>query len=263
MPEKIKKLKIKHVILIFFVFVLLALSISGIFSTLNLEDKNDKFLEFILVHLSVLFIAKFIYEKSNKRFVLDFSWTGLNLLPLMIVLPIFFMFGITAQILEYIPMSENEKQQFYDLGNDHSIQTLLSIIIIAPIFEEILSRGIILKGLLETYSPIVSILVSSLFFGMLHLNLSQLIGAFGFGIISGWIYWKTNNVILSIIIHVSNNLFFTIFGMYYGLEHLIETPIRYVFGDTMNQFLSISFCIVSFGLIMKILDNRFRKLKFK
>lgn len=261
MPEVIKKLKIKHVVLIYFFFVFTALCLSGFMGSLNSSEKYIDFLEFILVHLIAILFAKLIYEKSNQKINLNFSFRGLKLFPIMAFLPMFLMFGFTAQILEYIPLSENEKQRFYELGNDQSIQTLVSIIILAPIFEEILSRGIILKGLLESYSPIVAILVSSLFFGLLHFNLGQLIGAFGFGLISGWVFWKTESIILSILLHVFNNLFFTIFGMYYGLEYLIETPIRYVFGSLINQVLVISFCIVSFGLLIKILNNKFEKLK--
>ena len=85
------------------------------------------------------------------------------------------------------------------------IPGFVAVVIIAPITEELFFRGIILNGLLLIYKPIKSIFVSALLFGLIHLNPWQLLPAITAGILIGWIYYKTNNILLCILIHGFNN----------------------------------------------------------
>ncbi|WP_315970309.1 CPBP family intramembrane glutamic endopeptidase [Clostridium botulinum] len=78
-------------------------------------------------------------------------------------------------------------------------------IIIAPIFEEIVLRGIILEGFLNKYKPITSIIVSSVIFGLWHGNIPQFITATILGILVGIIYYKTRSTVLCIVSHILNN----------------------------------------------------------
>lgn len=79
------------------------------------------------------------------------------------------------------------------------------MVIAAPIIEEILCRGIILKGLLKNYQPSKAILISAVFFGAIHLNPWQAIPAFFGGLFLGWAYYKTQSVIPGMIIHATIN----------------------------------------------------------
>ena len=81
-------------------------------------------------------------------------------------------------------------------------------IIVAPIFEELLFRGIILNGLLNKYknNSKKAIIYSAIIFGMVHLNIPQGINAFIAGIILGFIYYYTKSMKLSIFAHFVNNL---------------------------------------------------------
>ena len=83
-------------------------------------------------------------------------------------------------------------------------QTLIT----APIFEELLFRGIILNGLLNKYknSSKKAIIYSAMVFGLVHLNIPQGINAFIGGIILGFIYCYTKSMKLSIFAHFINNL---------------------------------------------------------
>ncbi|NFP89960.1 CPBP family intramembrane glutamic endopeptidase [Clostridium sporogenes] len=78
---------------------------------------------------------------------------------------------------------------------------IISLIIIAPIFEEILMRGIILEGFLNKYKPVTAIIASSIIFGAMHLNIPQFINA----TIIGILYYKTRSLALCIVAHMLNN----------------------------------------------------------
>lgn len=44
------------------------------------------------------------------------------------------------------------------------------MVIAAPVLEELIFRGMMLEGLLKKYSPVTSIIISSILFGVAHLN---------------------------------------------------------------------------------------------
>ena len=77
--------------------------------------------------------------------------------------------------------------------------------IFAPIFEEWLCRGMILRGLLTRLRPGWAIVVSALFFAVIHLNPWQALNAFILGLVMGYVYFKTGNLWLTMLIHFVNN----------------------------------------------------------
>lgn len=86
------------------------------------------------------------------------------------------------------------------------------MILFAPFFEEIIFRGIILKGLLNNYGVKKSVFISALIFGIMHFNLVQSSTAFATGIILGVIYVKTGSLKVCFFIHAINNTFVGIMG---------------------------------------------------
>lgn len=78
---------------------------------------------------------------------------------------------------------------------------------IVPAFcEELLFRGTILSAL-KPYGKGMAIIVSSLLFGLMHMNAAQLLYATAAGLVLGLVYVKTNSLLLCILIHFSNNMF--------------------------------------------------------
>lgn len=86
---------------------------------------------------------------------------------------------------------------------------ILSVVIVAPIVEELTYRYILNKSLKE-YGKLPSLIVSSLLFGIIHCQFYQIIPAIAAGIILSLIYFKTNDIRYSIIVHMINNLIATL-----------------------------------------------------
>jgi hypothetical protein len=78
--------------------------------------------------------------------------------------------------------------------------------VLGPICEELLFRGVLLKGLLRNYRPAVAIGQSALLFGIIHLNPAQSVGAFVIGLVLGWLYYRTHSLALCIGLHMLNNM---------------------------------------------------------
>lgn len=77
--------------------------------------------------------------------------------------------------------------------------------IFAPFFEEWLCRGMVLRGLLTKMKPAWAIIVSALFFALIHLNPWQALNAFIIGVVMGYVYYRTGNLLLTMLIHFVNN----------------------------------------------------------
>ena len=86
------------------------------------------------------------------------------------------------------------------------IAGILNACIFAPIGEEIGFRGILLGGLLKTRCRTwIAILISALVFASFHGFGANFVTAMLFGILAGWLYWRTGSIIPGIIIHITNN----------------------------------------------------------
>lgn len=77
--------------------------------------------------------------------------------------------------------------------------------VFAPIFEEWLCRGMVLRGLLTKMKPVWAIVVSALFFALIHMNPWQALNAFIIGVVMGYVYYKTGSLWLTMLIHFVNN----------------------------------------------------------
>ena len=106
-------------------------------------------------------------------------------------------------ILFYYPISDD----FYIMMELVLTSTsgMIAATFMAPITEEIFFRGSLLPGLNQKYSNLKSILITSLLFGLIHLNPWQFIPAFFAGIFLGWLYLITKNIYLCFFIHALNN----------------------------------------------------------
>ena len=136
---------------------------------------------------------------------------------------------------------------------DHFSLVLLviTIVIIAPIGEELLFRGFLQKGLEKAWNDVTrAILFSSLFFAVIHFNPFWIIQIYFLGVLLGFLAWKTNSIIPCIIFHMiinATSLFFT------SIEDSIEPII--LWNGHINPIL-IFIGIVSFWYGFKRLNTR-------
>ena len=102
----------------------------------------------------------------------------------------------------------------YDLKN---IILLFLLFIAVSIAEETYVRGYVLKNLLKSFNPIISLIISSAIFSLLHsfnpnVNYIALTELFIAGILLGISYVYTKNLWFPIALHLSWNFFQVMFG---------------------------------------------------
>ena len=107
----------------------------------------------------------------------------------------------------FIPMPDTIKALFEKVFIDSALwDMIVSTCILAPLFEEFLCRGMMLRGMLAGgMRPRNAILWSALLFAVMHLNPWQSIPAFLIGLLLGWVYWRTHCLWATIFLHCFNN----------------------------------------------------------
>jgi membrane protease YdiL (CAAX protease family) len=91
-------------------------------------------------------------------------------------------------------------------STEHRWASFLTVVIVAPLTEEMLFRGVILRGFLQKFSAFKAILVSSLLFAFIHLNPWQFFSALGLGLACGWWYMRARSLIPVVLCHALANL---------------------------------------------------------
>ena len=111
-----------------------------------------------------------------------------------------------------VPMPADWQEMFKSLASigTHPVLGFLLLAGVAPLTEEILFRGMILRGFKSRFTPAKAILACGFLFACLHMNPWQFFGALGLGVLFSW--WRVCGASLWVCMwcHAVNNgaLFF-------------------------------------------------------
>ena len=129
----------------------------------------------------------------------------------------------SAWLQEQIPELPNWVENEFDmiLSNRWGY---LAIGLLAPLSEEIVLRGAVLRSLLnkpllagrsERANAWTAIAISALFFALIHFNPAQMPHAFTIGLLLGWMYWRTGSILPGVAYHWANNsMAYLIYNIY-------------------------------------------------
>lgn len=122
---------------------------------------------------------------------------------------------------------------------------ILRIVIIAPIVEELIFRGVIMSGFSRIYHPVFAIFFSALLFALFHLNPWQFPATFALGLILGWIRIRTGSVLACIAGHAIHNGLVFLSVVYY--LQLKDLPIMQ---PGVNRNYLIHIMLMIFGIVL-------------
>lgn len=146
--------------------------------------------------------------------------------------------AVTELDLTYIPASMYES---YSL-----IFLLITVGVIAPVFEELFFRGLILGRLLRAYGASLAVLISGIIFSISHLNLSQSLFVFPIGLLCGILVVHTKSVFSAVWLHIVYNVAnIYLVKMSFFQYNSLQLLIMVVFGTgllvfAMNQVKSVT-----------------------
>lgn len=194
----------------------------------------------MLILYPLQFVAAFIFVriKSSRNMTFDTGyaldsnhfgkWGGWKLGIAVAVATI--AAGIMLEVVnQYLPDTEGSVLETLEEMMKGPLWTsLLTMAIMAPICEEWLCRGVILRGLLNYtpkspaeqserqrgMSPALAIVISALFFAAIHGNIWQGITAFAIGCLFGYVYYRTGSLKLTMLMHCVNNALAVFIGKF-------------------------------------------------
>jgi membrane protease YdiL (CAAX protease family) len=143
-----------------------------------------------------------------RLFVRDWPWVVAGLLlgiaATLLVVPV-------TELANLKDTSQDVAQTFEDARGLEQVLFAIGVVTIAPVAEELLFRGALLRGLLRRTAPPVAIFVSALLFALVHVvgdpGTGYYVTAFlALGLVSGWRAWRTGSLSQSIALHAGFNL---------------------------------------------------------
>jgi membrane protease YdiL (CAAX protease family) len=162
---------------------------------------------------STLFILIYGFKKTKSSFTEVFP---LKLFNPLVIIPVITFFWGAHNVLEVVNNAVEKvvpaPPWFWELfskvfESDYGWWgAFMKVVVIAPIIEELIFRGLILQGLRRNYRPVTAVLVSALLFSLFHLNPWQMPATFVLGVLLGWLMLRTNSILLAILGHAINNL---------------------------------------------------------
>ena len=139
-------------------------------------------------------------------------------------------------------------------SGDNLFLNFLTVSIFAPFFEEWLCRGMVLRGLLgNKMKPVWAIVVSALFFAVIHLNPWQALPAFLLGCLFGYVYYKTGSLKLTMLMHFTNNPFALVLS---NIDSLKDA-------DSLSEVLSAQqywILVAACALMLVLIVRAFRRI---
>ncbi len=188
-----------------------------------LMNDKDKYAIYVsLVSATIIFVlGLLVYTKSSVSpqkpdYKNAFRVSNLILVVMTAISSCLLLTVGLSAIEELIPAWFTKYDSMMSVMIDvSSVPTIIYLIIIGPMSEEMIFRGAIFSQVNHVFSFWIANTIQALLFGIYHMNVIQGIYAFLFGLVLGYIYMKTGTIILTIATHIIFNLTSLIFdGLY-------------------------------------------------
>jgi membrane protease YdiL (CAAX protease family) len=132
--------------------------------------------------------------------------------------------ALTILVYPLVNLTNDQHQDVVnELNKSHGVKLALIALVaglVAPVCEELLFRGLLLRALRRRVSPVAAVAISALAFALAHPLLDPTIGTvavvpalFALGAISGVVALRKGNLSMSIFLHIGFNLLTTVFAL--------------------------------------------------
>ena len=121
----------------------------------------------------------------------------------------------------------------------------LVLCILAPLAEEVIFRGAVLRTMLEHWEGNkrwTAIVISALLFALAHMNPAQMPHAFLLGLLIGWLYERSRSLIPCVILHCTNNTIAYLLTAAYPAPDITLRDI--LGGSAQAEWMAIGFSIM-------------------
>lgn len=215
----------------------------------------------ISVVSSVLTLLLFLllhWTPATRDYLLTRPWTAMAwvvILALGTIIP-------STWLSEQIPYDMPAEMEALLADMMRNRWGYLAIGILAPLAEEAVFRGAVLRVLLRLFDKKwhwIAIAISAILFGLVHGNVQQFVHATLIGLILGWMYYRTDSILPGVLFHwVNNSAAYVISNLIPNVE---QARLIDIFGgEQRSVWLALLF---SLCLMLPALFQLFLRLKKK
>ncbi|MFM1556427.1 MAG: CPBP family intramembrane glutamic endopeptidase [Limisphaerales bacterium] len=136
-------------------------------------------------------------------------WLSPALFGMAFVLPAFGLHYISQTVLAQLghePVVQEAVQMV--MATEHPVEVglqVVSVVIMAPIAEELLFRGILYNTIKHTGYPLAGMIISAALFALVHGSLALMLPLFVMGFALAWVYEKSGSIIAPMVMHATFN----------------------------------------------------------
>jgi membrane protease YdiL (CAAX protease family) len=129
--------------------------------------------------------------------------------------------------------------------------------LLAPLAEEMVFRGAVLRSLLRwKENPWIGIVISAVLFAVIHMNPAQMPHAFLIGLLLGWLYYRTDSIVPGVVYHWVNN---TVAYVMYNLYPNPDLTLVELFGTEQKVLMALGCSLLIFLPSLFQLNQRLAK----
>jgi membrane protease YdiL (CAAX protease family) len=99
-----------------------------------------------------------------------------------------------------------QTNEFTQNVDTHRSLALMALVVLPPIFEEIIFRGFIFPAISRRTGIIWGAILSSVLFGLAHGQANIIVYTFPLGLVLCFLYFRTKSIVPGIALHMINNL---------------------------------------------------------
>ncbi len=175
----------------------------------TVDDYMGKYFPIIVsAALIIITIVEYIFFKNDYVVQTPFFKKGPKDIAVIILLGAAFSHGMNllVSLFNINGIFDSYEAVETEIFAPGVVFVIIRAVILAPIAEELVFRGLVFRRLKGYTNFWVGALVSSALFGLYHMNLAQGIYAFLFGIVLAAVYHRFNNLLAPILLHFAANL---------------------------------------------------------
>ena len=241
-------------LLIFFYFLYqLGFTVIGMAVSYFIVPMDNAMITSLAMVSSTLAMIWHLIHSGHVRIAYDTSkQVSLSVLGVSAIF-VFSAMYVLNMLIEQADIPNTMEDTF--MAMSHNFFGIISMALLAPVLEELLFRGAIQGMLQETLkNPWKSIIISSLIFGIVHMNPAQIPFAFLLGMIFGWLRYRSGSLLPGIMGHVLNNTIATANMLFYG-----NATIEEQMGNRTEMWLWATVAVAMFFLAVRWLDRHLER----
>ncbi|MEG1934655.1 MAG: type II CAAX endopeptidase family protein, partial [Rikenellaceae bacterium] len=183
--------------------------------------------------------------------------------------PSILLFGILLTLSSQIVA--NPFVELFPDSSDTMLKTLqklgsyaiLLTVFIAPVFEELVFRGVVLNDVRRSFGSFTAVVVSALLFSVVHLNMAQMLPAFLAGIVFGYVYIASGSIWAVIFLHLLNNALSYLLYIIMPVEDFSKPLGEIIQPQYIYYIIYVSAFVMLLGMVVRLIflcrtDNKLR-----